>query len=414
MHLSRIIKLFIAVLFSVSCSCSSAAGNAQIRAEDNIQWSDLIEPEALDNETGEITSVEQIDALAEKISSARVNSALSGKEIILTGFVVPIDYVDANNLKTFLLVPYIGACIHVPPPPENQIILVNLEKPLPLNTMDQVQVKGIINIEKGDASPEQSIYSVSSGYTMNNAVILSDNIRHGVIRPLIILFLASMVLSLGIILPLYRIKISIRPVSLVHGIAGGIMLTIGITALAISYSTAALASFAAGFILIHCMNSIFTPSCSCGTECAEQNGKFTILAVVMHNIPEYFLILVTLIQSMHIGLLLIVSLVMHNLPLSFSIGLSLRDISWLRKIKCIFFLSILPVLLALTFYLCLDVKINSENYGCVISAIGGVISYVAVFHLIGRYIMYGSRKYTLSGTLLGIIISLTGALLFRF
>ena len=77
MHLSRIIKLFIAVLFSVSCSCSSAAGNAQIRAEDNIQWSDLIEPEALDNETGEITSVEQIDALAEKISSARVNSAIS-------------------------------------------------------------------------------------------------------------------------------------------------------------------------------------------------------------------------------------------------------------------------------------------------------------------------------------------------
>jgi hypothetical protein len=30
-------------------------------------------------------------------------------------------------VKSFLLVPYVGACIHVPPPPPNQIVFVELK-----------------------------------------------------------------------------------------------------------------------------------------------------------------------------------------------------------------------------------------------------------------------------------------------
>jgi uncharacterized protein len=39
----------------------------------------------------------------------------------IAGFVVPLD-IDKNKVKEFLLVPYFGACIHVPPPPSNQAI----------------------------------------------------------------------------------------------------------------------------------------------------------------------------------------------------------------------------------------------------------------------------------------------------
>jgi hypothetical protein len=45
------------------------------------------------------------------------------RRVRISGYVVPIDY-DGTRISIFLLVPYAGACIHVPPPPANQIIYV--------------------------------------------------------------------------------------------------------------------------------------------------------------------------------------------------------------------------------------------------------------------------------------------------
>jgi hypothetical protein len=45
------------------------------------------------------------------------------KRVQIGGYAVPIDY-DGTKITVFLLVPYAGACIHVPPPPANQIIYV--------------------------------------------------------------------------------------------------------------------------------------------------------------------------------------------------------------------------------------------------------------------------------------------------
>ena len=57
----------------------------------------------------------------------RVNSALDGKKIRLAGYLLPLDFSD-DGVTDFLLVPYVGACIHVPPPPPNQIVFVRLAK----------------------------------------------------------------------------------------------------------------------------------------------------------------------------------------------------------------------------------------------------------------------------------------------
>lgn len=45
------------------------------------------------------------------------------KRVQISGYAVPIDF-DGTRISVFLLVPYAGACIHVPPPPANQIIYV--------------------------------------------------------------------------------------------------------------------------------------------------------------------------------------------------------------------------------------------------------------------------------------------------
>ncbi|MEO0362554.1 MAG: DUF3299 domain-containing protein [Pseudomonadota bacterium] len=46
----------------------------------------------------------------------------------IPGFIVPLGY-DGYDVTEGLLVPYVGACIHVPPPPANQIVYVKLKAP---------------------------------------------------------------------------------------------------------------------------------------------------------------------------------------------------------------------------------------------------------------------------------------------
>lgn len=50
--------------------------------------------------------------------------------IRLPGYVVPLT-LDGEGVTEGLLVPYVGACIHVPPPPANQIVFVQFDKPTP-------------------------------------------------------------------------------------------------------------------------------------------------------------------------------------------------------------------------------------------------------------------------------------------
>jgi hypothetical protein len=49
---------------------------------------------------------------------------LDGRIVRLSGFVAPLLF-DAADLTEFLLVPYVGACVHVPPPPANQVVHVS-------------------------------------------------------------------------------------------------------------------------------------------------------------------------------------------------------------------------------------------------------------------------------------------------
>jgi hypothetical protein len=64
-----------------------------------------------------------------------VNAALDGRLVRIPGFVVPLDSDGKGALRSFLLVPYMGACIHLPPPPPNQIIHVTLDAPVPPTSM---------------------------------------------------------------------------------------------------------------------------------------------------------------------------------------------------------------------------------------------------------------------------------------
>jgi hypothetical protein len=71
--------------------------------------------------------------------------ALDGQYVKLPGYIVPLESDAGGMLDEFLLVPYFGACIHVPPPPPNQIVYVKLKKPFNLKSMaDPYWITGTI------------------------------------------------------------------------------------------------------------------------------------------------------------------------------------------------------------------------------------------------------------------------------
>ena len=53
--------------------------------------------------------------------------ALNASTVRVPGYIVPLDD-NARDLGEFLLVPYMGACVHTPPPPPNQMIYVKMTR----------------------------------------------------------------------------------------------------------------------------------------------------------------------------------------------------------------------------------------------------------------------------------------------
>tara|TARA_Y100001951_G_scaffold19654_1_gene14716 strand:+ start:9217 stop:9879 length:663 start_codon:yes stop_codon:yes gene_type:complete len=67
--------------------------------------------------------------------STRVIDAFDGQAIRVPGFIVPLEHDAQQRVTRFFLVPYYGACIHVPPPPPNQIIYAEYPKGFKLESL---------------------------------------------------------------------------------------------------------------------------------------------------------------------------------------------------------------------------------------------------------------------------------------
>lgn len=64
--------------------------------------------------------IQKVLAKRKEIQTAIVEE-LEGQRVRIPGYFLPLE-ISGTKVTEFLLVPYVGACIHVPPPPPNQII----------------------------------------------------------------------------------------------------------------------------------------------------------------------------------------------------------------------------------------------------------------------------------------------------
>ena len=112
------------------------------------------------------------DKMLAEFNALPANPKLDGQKIKIPGYVTVLEQ-KKGLVKEFLLVPYFGACIHVPPPPLNNTLLIKLKKNQRLHLDDvysPVWVKGIIHTETSKTD------LASAGYLIENAeVVLFDS-----------------------------------------------------------------------------------------------------------------------------------------------------------------------------------------------------------------------------------------------
>jgi len=93
---------------------------------------------------------------------APVVESLGGKRVHIGGYVVPLSF-EATRVTDFLLVPFVGACIHVPPPPANQIIHVKIDQGFDVQgTFDPVWVTGTLKVTPAFTGLADAGYSLEA------------------------------------------------------------------------------------------------------------------------------------------------------------------------------------------------------------------------------------------------------------
>jgi hypothetical protein len=124
---------------------------AQADAPLDIEWRDLVPEEqgVTMQRLRELGVVQHGEYSSDFVqdTGGEITREYDGQRIRIPGYVVPLDF-DGTGVTSFLLVPYVGACIHVPPPPPNQLIFVTTEKPYAFRGLfEPVYVTGIMGTE---------------------------------------------------------------------------------------------------------------------------------------------------------------------------------------------------------------------------------------------------------------------------
>ncbi|RWN34461.1 MAG: DUF3299 domain-containing protein [Mesorhizobium sp.] len=100
---------------------------------------------------------------------------LQDKSIQLAGYALPVDR-DGDLVYQFLLVPWTGACSHMPTPPPNQIVLVTPARPYKMSEAYQpVAVTGALkpDMEKSQLFILDGVSVIQSGYSVRKADVVA-------------------------------------------------------------------------------------------------------------------------------------------------------------------------------------------------------------------------------------------------
>ena len=132
-----------------------------VQGASELSWDELIPQGMEDLASTPATQTPTDSSMSAAPEAYGVVENLDGETIKIPGFIVPLESDEGGLLNEFFLVPYFGACIHVPPPPPNQIVYVTLEDPFNLETMwEPYWIEGTLRTKSHVHAMGASAYSL--------------------------------------------------------------------------------------------------------------------------------------------------------------------------------------------------------------------------------------------------------------
>lgn len=130
----------------------------------DLEWSDLI-PEgqiAIPPILQGLMEHDETAMASQQPESSGVRTEWTGQIVRLPGFIVPIDY-SGTGVTAFILVPFVGACVHVPPPPANQLVFVTTQDPYESSGLfEPVNVIGMFGVSAMTTQLADIAYALSA------------------------------------------------------------------------------------------------------------------------------------------------------------------------------------------------------------------------------------------------------------
>ncbi len=130
----------------------------------DLEWTDLI-PEgqpAMPPMLQNLINHDNPPMSSQQPESLGVRHDWDGQIVRLPGFILPIDY-SGTGVTAFILVPFVGACEYVPPPPANQLVFVTTSKPYESSGLyEAVNVTGMFGVSSVSTQVAQVGYALSA------------------------------------------------------------------------------------------------------------------------------------------------------------------------------------------------------------------------------------------------------------
>ena len=149
--------------------CAGALADTPGAGVRTLEWQELIPAEARDEFSAAPPAAahdylgEAGPAASQASLDAPVNTELDGKLVKIPGFIVPLDVAQDGTVSEFFLVPYFGACIHVPPPPPNQIVYVKSPRGIALDSIYEAYwITGTMRMQNKSTRLGAAAYSLTA------------------------------------------------------------------------------------------------------------------------------------------------------------------------------------------------------------------------------------------------------------
>lgn len=241
--------------------------------------------------------------------------------------------------------------------------------------------------------------------------------------PFIITFLSGISTILGIIPTYFNSKYKDKIINFSLSFSSGIMISISLFSLipeslhyiGINYINILLLLI---FINIGLIISTYTDkliSKRINNNSLYKLGIVSIIALVLHNIPEGITTFLTTSNNLRVGLTLSLAIALHNIPEGISIAVPIYYSTKSHKKAFIYtFISGFSELIGGLFsYIFLSNYINNFILSIILGITSGIMIQISLFELIPNSLKYRNYKDTFMGFILGFIIMIICIFIFK-